>query len=195
MANRAVFLDRDGTINEEVGYVNHIDRLFLLPRAAEAIRLLNLNGFKAVVVTNQSGVARGYFPESLVRQVNEKIQDLLRNEGAHLDAIYYCPHHPEAGQPPYRQKCHCRKPDTGMIEEAVKVFDIDCSMSFVVGDRGNDIEFAQQIGAKGILVLTGYGKGEWEYLGAGWKVKPHYLAQDLHDAVRWILGQEFTHRE
>jgi D-glycero-D-manno-heptose 1,7-bisphosphate phosphatase len=119
----------------------------------------------------------------------------LRREGAYLDAIYYCPHHPEAGQPPYRQKCHCRKPDTGMIEEAVKVFDIDCSRSYVVGDRGKDIEFARQIGAKGVLVLTGYGKGEWEYSGPRWKVRPHYLAQDLDDAVRWILGQESIHRD
>jgi D-glycero-D-manno-heptose 1,7-bisphosphate phosphatase len=189
MANQAVFLDRDGTINEEVGYVNHIDRVFLLPRSAEAIRLLNQNGLKAVVVTNQSGVARGYFPESLVRQVHERIQDLLKREGAHLDGIYYCPHHPEAGQPPYRQKCRCRKPETGMVEEAVKALDIDCSKSYVVGDRGNDIAFAQQIGAQGILVLTGYGKGEWEYFGARWKVKPHHLAKDLYDAVQWILGQ------
>jgi D-glycero-D-manno-heptose 1,7-bisphosphate phosphatase len=195
MTNRAVFLDRDGTINEEVGYVNHIDRVFLLPRVAEAIRLLNENGLKAVVVTNQSGVARGYFPESLVRQVNERIQDLLEREGAHLDAIYYCPHHPEAGQPPYRQKCRCRKPEMGMVEEAVKVLDIDCSSSYVVGDRGNDIEFAHQIGAKGVLVLTGYGKGEWELFGGRWKVRPHHLAQDLYDAVRWILGQESTCRD
>jgi D-glycero-D-manno-heptose 1,7-bisphosphate phosphatase len=189
MADRAVFLDRDGTLNEEVGYVNHIDRVFLLPRAAEAIRLLNQNGLKAVVVTNQSGVARGYFPESLVRQVHEKIQDLLKREGAHLDGIYYCPHHPEVGVPPYRQKCRCRKPETGMVEEAVKALDIDCSRSYVVGDRGKDIEFAQQIGAQGVLVLTGYGKGEWEYSGARWKVKPDHLARDLYEAVQWILGQ------
>jgi D-glycero-D-manno-heptose 1,7-bisphosphate phosphatase len=189
MADRAVFLDRDGTLNEEVGYVNHIDRVFLLPRAAEAIRLLNQNGLKAVVVTNQSGVARGYFPESLVRQVHEKIQDLLKREGAHLDGIYYCPHHPEVGEPPYRQKCRCRKPETGMVEEAVKALDIDCSRSYVVGDRGKDIEFAQQIGAQGVLVLTGYGKGEWEYSGARWKVKPDHLARDLYEAVQWILGQ------
>jgi D-glycero-D-manno-heptose 1,7-bisphosphate phosphatase len=194
MANRAVFLDRDGTINEEVGYVNHIERFFLLPRVSQAIRLLNQHGWKAVVVTNQSGVARGYFPESLVRQVHQKMQELLGNEGAYLDRIYYCPHHPDIGVPPYRQKCRCRKPATGMIQEAMKELALDLSQSYMVGDRGVDIEFAHQIGAKAILVLTGYGKGEWEYSGGQWKVKPDHVAQDLYEAVQWILLQE-SHRQ
>jgi len=194
MGNRAVFLDRDGTINEEVGYVNHIERFFLLPRVSQAIRLLNQHGWKAVVVTNQSGVARGYFPESLVCQVHEKMQKLLGNEGAHLDRVYYCPHHPDIGVPPYRQKCRCRKPATGMIEEAMKELALDLSQSYMVGDRGVDIEFAHQIGAKAILVLTGYGKGEWEYSGTQWKVKPDHVAQDLFEAVQWILLQE-SHRQ
>jgi D-glycero-D-manno-heptose 1,7-bisphosphate phosphatase len=194
MANRAVFLDRDGTINEEVGYVNHIERFFLLPRVSQAIRLLNQHGWKAVVVTNQSGVARGYFPESLVRQVHQKMQELLRDEGAHLDRIYYCPHHPDIGVPPYRQKCRCRKPATGMIQEAMKELALDLSQSYMVGDRGVDIEFAHQIGAKAILVLTGYGKGEWEYSGGQWKAKPDHVAQDLYEAVQWILLQE-SHRQ
>jgi len=194
MANRVVFLDRDGTINEEVGYVNHIERFFLLPRVGQAIQLLNQYGWKAVVVTNQSGVARGYFPESLIYQVHQKMQELLGNEGAHLDRIYYCPHHPDIGVPPYRQKCRCRKPATGMIEEAMKELTLDLSQSYMVGDRGVDIEFAHQIGAKAILVLTGYGKGEWEYSGAQWKVKPDHVAQDLFEAVQWILLQE-SHRQ
>ncbi len=194
MGNRAVFLDRDGTINEEVGYVNHIERFFLLPRVGQAIRLLNQHGWKAVVVTNQSGVARGYFPESLIHQVHQKMQELLGNEGAHLDRVYYCPHHPDIGVPPYRQKCRCRKPATGMIEEAMKELALDLSQSYMVGDRGVDIEFAHQIGAKAILVLTGYGKGEWEYSGTQWKVKPDYVAQDLFEAVQWILLQE-SHRQ
>jgi D-glycero-D-manno-heptose 1,7-bisphosphate phosphatase len=193
MGNRAVFLDRDGTINEEVGYVNHIERFYLLPRVGQAIRLLNLHGWKAVVVTNQSGVARGYFPESLIRQVHQKMQELLGNEGAHLDRVYYCPHHPDIGIPPYRQKCRCRKPATGMIEEAIKELALDLSQSYMVGDRGVDIEFAHQMGAKSILVLTGYGKGEWEYSGIQWKVKPDHVAQDLFEAVQWILLQE-SHR-
>ena len=194
MGNRAVFLDRDGTINEEVGYVNHIERFFLLPRVSRAIQLLNQHGWKAVVVTNQSGVARGYFPESLIHQVHQKMQELLGNEGAHLDRIYYCPHHPDIGVPPYRQKCRCRKPATGMIEDAMKELTLDLSRSYMVGDRGVDIEFAHQIGAKAILVLTGYGKGEREYSGAQWKAKPDHVAQDLFEAVQWILLQE-SHRQ
>jgi len=142
------------------------------------------------VVTNQSGVARGYFPESLIHQVHQKMKKLLENEEAHLDGIYYCPHHPDIGVPPYRQKCRCRKPATGMIEEAMKELALDLSQSYMVGDRGVDIEFAHHIGAKAILVLTGYGKGEWEYSGAQWKVKPDHVAQDLFEAVQWILQQE-----
>ena len=187
MAHAAVFLDRDGTINEEVGYMNHLDRFALIPQAGQAIRLLNQNGLKTVVITNQSGVARGYFPESLVHRVHDKMQGLLKKEGAHLDGIYYCPHHPEMGKPPYRQKCRCRKPDTGLIEEAVKDLEIDCSKSYVIGDRGLDIEIAQRIGAKGILVLTGYGKGEWEYFRDQWLAEPDHVARDLYEAAQWIL--------
>jgi len=190
MKSRAVFLDRDGTINEEVGYVNHLERFHLLPGVGEAIRLLNQHDWKTVVVSNQSGVARGYFPESLVHQVHQKMKDLLKREGAYLDGIYYCPHHPDVGVPPYQQKCRCRKPATGMIEEAVKELGIDCSQSYVVGDRGVDIEFAGRIEARAILVLTGYGKGEWEYCRGLWKVKPAYVADNLFEAVQWILQQE-----
>jgi D-glycero-D-manno-heptose 1,7-bisphosphate phosphatase len=190
MVNSAVFLDRDGTINEEMGYVNHLERFILLPQVGQAIRLLNQHGLKAVVITNQSGVARGYFPESMVQRVHQKMQDLLRMEGAHLDGIYYCPHHPDVGNPPYRQKCRCRKPATGLVEEAVRDLDIDCSRSYVIGDRGIDIEFARRVGAKGVLVLTGYGKGEWEFLRDQWNVKPDHIAPDLYEAVQWILLQE-----
>jgi len=183
MANRAVFLDRDGTINEEVGYVNHTERFWLLPRVGEAIRLLNQYELKAVVITNQSGAARGYFVESLIHEVHQKMKTLLGKEGAHLDGIYYCPHHPD-------QKCRCRKPEPGLIEEAVKELDIACSQSYMVGDRKGDIEFAHKIGAKGILVLTGYGRGEWEHFGSEWNARPSYVAEDLFEAVQWILAQE-----
>lgn len=190
MGHRAVFLDRDGTINEEVGYVNHLDRFYLLPRVGEAIQLLNQHGFKVVVVTNQSGVARGYFPESLIHQVHQKMIDHLKKQGAFLDGIYYCPHHPDVGEPPYRQKCRCRKPETGLIEKAVEDLAIDCRESYVIGDRGADVEFGRRIGSKSILVLTGYGKGEWEYFRDHWKSKPDFVAEDLFEAVQWILRQE-----
>ena len=190
MGHKAVFLDRDGTINEEMGYVNHLDRFILLPHVGQAIRLLNDHQFKTVVVTNQSGVARGYFPERLVHLTHRKMEELLRQEGASLDGIYYCPHHPDAGNPPYRQKCNCRKPATGLIEKAVTDLDIDCSKSYVVGDRGADVEFAHRIGARGILVLTGFGKGEWEYSRESWRVMPDHVARDLYEAVEWILLQK-----
>ncbi len=190
MRHPAVFLDRDGTINEEMGYINHIDRFRLLPRTAEAIRLLNQRGIKVVVITNQSGVARGYFPESLIEEVHRKMVEELKEQGAHLDGIYYCPHHPEVGEPPYRRRCRCRKPETGLIEKAVEDLEIDCSRSYAIGDRGQDIEFGRRIGARTILVLTGYGKGEWEYLGRGWRTKPDFVAEDLYEAVRWVLRQE-----
>lgn len=190
MAHKAVFLDRDGTINEEVGYVNHIERFHLLPRVGQAIRLLNEHGWKAVVITNQSGVARGYFPESLIHEVHQKMQELLKKEGAHLDGIYYCPHHPDVGSSPYRQKCRCRKPAPGLIEDAVKDLDLDTSESYMIGDRAMDIEFAHPMGAKAILVLTGYGKGEWEFARNQWQSKVDYVAEDLLGAAEWILGQE-----
>ncbi len=183
----AVFLDRDGTVTEEVGYVNHESRLRLLPRSAEAIRLLNECGLLAVIVTNQSGVARGYFDEALVGRVHQRLISLLKEHGAVLDGIYYCPHHPSAGLPPYRQECKCRKPNVGLLERAAAEMTIDLVRSYVVGDRIKDIEFGQRLNLKSVFVLTGYGRGEYEYQHDGWTVEPHHIAEDLLDAVRWIL--------
>jgi D-glycero-D-manno-heptose 1,7-bisphosphate phosphatase len=190
MAHKAVLLDRDGTINEEVGYLDHPDRFKLLPRVGEAIRLLNRNGIKAVVVTNQSGVARGYFPETMVLKVHQKMADLLKDERAYLDGIYYCPHHPDVGEPPYRQRCGCRKPETGLVDLAIKELNIDCSLSYSVGDRMIDVEFGHRVKAKSILVLTGYGREEWDLKRDRWTVTPDHVAQDLFEAVQWILKQE-----
>jgi D-glycero-D-manno-heptose 1,7-bisphosphate phosphatase len=187
---KAVFLDRDGTINEEVGYLDHIEKFKLLPRAGEAIRLLNRNNFKAIVITNQSGVARGYFSESLVLRVHQKMKELLKNEGAYLDGIYYCPHLPNGGESPNSQSCNCRKPKTGLIDVVLKELNIDFPKSYSIGDRGSDIEFGRQIGAKTIIVLTGYGKEELEHIEGKWKSKPDYVAQDLYEAVQWILKEE-----
>jgi D-glycero-D-manno-heptose 1,7-bisphosphate phosphatase len=189
-SNRAVFIDRDGTINEEMGYVNHLDRFTLLPRTAKAIWLINGNGLKAVVVTNQSGVARGMFPESLVGEVHRRMKDLLKADGAHIDGIYYCPHHPDFGPPEYRKRCNCRKPATGMIERACHDLGIDPTQSYMIGDRIVDVEFGHKIGAKGILVLTGYGKGELTYRNSQGGEKPDFVAQDLYDAVQWIITRE-----
>lgn len=190
MERRAIFLDRDGTVSEEVGYVNHLDRLRLLPRTAEAVRRINDSGFLAVLVTNQAGVARGYFKEELVRRVHRHLEELLAQEGAHLDAIYYCPHHPTAGEPPYRRDCACRKPRPGMIEAAEKDLEIDVPRSFMVGDKHSDIVFAHSVGMKGVLVKTGYGLGEIEGWSAEWTEQPDEISDHLLDAVDWILSRD-----
>ena len=179
----AVFLDRDGTINEQMGYINHISRFKLLPRVADAIRMLNENNYLVVVVTNQSGPARGYFPVELVYEVNNYMKELLRKEGANIDAVYFCPHLPEDG-------CNCRKPKTGMIEMACKDLNIDLSLSYVIGDMCDDIELAKNAGIKGIMVKTGYGMGEIEYRLPKRNLKPDYIADDLFSAVKWILEND-----
>jgi D-glycero-D-manno-heptose 1,7-bisphosphate phosphatase len=182
----AVFLDRDGTINEEMGYINHLDRFVLLPSAAAAIRSINESGLKAVVVTNQSGVARGYFPKELIDQVHQKMSDLLEKEGALLDGIYTCTHAPpskgESGG------CGCRKPKIGLMKQAAQELSLDLEKSYVVGDRFKDVEMARNAGAKAILVLTGYGKGEIEFLGPSSKVQADFVAEDLAEAVEWIFS-------
>lgn len=187
----AVFLDRDGTINEEAEYLAHADRLLVLPRVGEAIRLLNQNHILTVLVTNQSGIARGYFTESALSDIHERLTAILKNDGAHLDGIYYCPHHPEVGLPEYRVDCNCRKPRTGMIESAAREFKIDAERSYVIGDKIIDIELAHNSGAKGIMVMTGYGREELKSCSER-KIWPDHIADDLYDAVKWILNQEET---
>ncbi len=188
MNDVAVFLDRDGTLNEERGYLNHPDNLYLIDGAAEAVALLNRYGLRAIVATNQSGVARGYFPEALLSRLHEKLQGLLEERGAKLDAVYYCPHHPEVGEPPYRQTCECRKPAVGMIRRAEREFSVDASRSYVVGDKLSDIEFGKGAGCKSVLVLTGYGKGEWEFNRRQLNCAPDHVAADILDASKWIVG-------
>jgi len=185
--NIGVFIDRDGTISEEVGYVNHISRYQVYPWTAEAIRNFNEAGLKAIVVTNQAGVARGYFTEELVKQVHEKLVTEMTRAGARFDAIYYCPHHPSVGEPPYRQTCNCRKPKIGMLERAAAEFGIDVAQSFVIGDRYGDIELAQNAGARSIFVLSGYGLGEYEYQRQNWKWQPDWVAKDLLEASQVVL--------
>ncbi|MEW5802159.1 MAG: HAD family hydrolase [bacterium] len=187
---RAIFMDRDGTISEEVGYVNHLSRFRLLPRTAEAVKLINQSGFKAIVVTNQSGVARGYFPEGLVREIHTKMQMLLSQQGAHVDRIYYCPHHPDVGTANYRMNCDCRKPKIGMLKKAVRDLKVDLSQSYIIGDKHTEVVTGHRAGIKSVLVLTGYGIGELELYGDQWEQKPDFVAEDLLSAVKWILHQE-----
>jgi len=186
---RALFLDRDGTVAEEVGYINHLSRFRLYPWSAEAIRLINAAGLAAVVVTNQAGVARGYFPEELIRQVNEKMTAELAAAGARLDGVYYCPHHPEVGEPPYRQRCRCRKPLPGMLENAARDLNLILEGSVVIGDRYLEVEMAHRLGLRAALVLTGYGRGELEFSRARWPRQPEWIGENLLDAVKKLLPE------
>jgi len=178
----AVFLDRDGTIAEEVGYLNHVSRFHMFPFSGQAIRQLNHAKLPVIVITNQSGVARGYFPESLVGDVHELMTTQLAEEGAHIDALYYCPHRGD-------DACDCRKPNPGMLERAAREHGLDLRRSFVVGDRYGDIELAHGVGARGIMVRTGYGEGEIQWHSSNWPAPPDFIADDLAAAAEWIVKQ------
>ncbi|MBE9572576.1 MAG: HAD family hydrolase [Proteobacteria bacterium] len=189
MKRPAVFIDRDGTINEQMGYINHISRFVLLPGTAEGIRLLNRHQYLAIVVSNQSGVARGYFPMELIDRVHAHMKDLLAKEGANIDGIFFCPHYPRGIVPEYSVECDCRKPRTGLVQKACEEFDIDMKNSYVIGDRCSDIELAERSNLQGIMVRTGYGLGDIEYVLPHKPFKPLYIARDLLHAVRWIIEQ------
>src|SRR5688572_11555150 len=188
--NRAVFIDRDGTLSEEVGYINHPERFRLFPYAGEAIRHLNENGWLAIVTTNQGGVARGYFSEQMIETVHKGMTEQLARDGAHLDAIYYCAHHPSVGEPPYRFDCDCRKPKTGLIDRASADFEIDLDRSWMVGDRYGDVELARNAKLHSALVLSGYGRGEWEYQRESWSMEPEVVAENLLEAVKIIIERD-----
>jgi D-glycero-D-manno-heptose 1,7-bisphosphate phosphatase len=194
MSRRAIFMDRDGTICEEVGYVNHLSRSRLLPGSVEAIRLANQAGFLVVVATNQSGVARGLFDEALVQAVNRQMVARAQEAGARIDAVYVCPHHPREGAPPFRMDCDCRKPRPGMLLQAAREHHIDLSASWMIGDSLVDLEAAAAAGARAVHVLTGYGRGLVEHHAARFRVAPAHTAEDLLAAVRFIVGPSGTLR-
>ncbi|MFH1335166.1 MAG: HAD family hydrolase [Candidatus Zixiibacteriota bacterium] len=185
----AVFMDRDGTICEEVGYLDSVERFHLIPRSAAAVKLLNDQGLKAVVVTNQSGVARGYFPEKCLEEIHAELSRQLQQEGAYLDGIYYCPHHPQEGEAAYRRVCNCRKPSSGLLLKAAEDMNLDLTLSYTVGDRMIDLECGYRVGAKGVLVLTGYGREEMESQKGTMAMQPSFIASDLYEAIRWIVRQ------
>ncbi|HKO97300.1 MAG TPA: HAD family hydrolase [Pyrinomonadaceae bacterium] len=187
--NKAVFIDRDGTISEEVGYINHASRFRLFPYSASAIKLLNDSDWLAIITTNQAGVARGYFTEDMIKTVHQRLTEGIESEGAKLDAIYYCAHHPSLGEPPYRLDCDCRKPKPGLISRAANDLNIDLSKSWMVGDRYSDIELARNAGVKSAFVLSGYGRGEWEHQQQSWDHHPDIVAEHLLDAVKQIVDQ------
>ncbi len=183
MKRRAVFIDRDGTLSEEVGYINHPSRFLLFPYAAGAVKLLNDHEWLAVIITNQAGVARGYFDEAMIQTVHDNLKRDLQFAGARIDGIYYCAHHPSVGEPPYRQDCDCRKPKPGLIKRAATDLNIDVQQSWMIGDRYSDIELARNAGVRAALVLSGYGRGEWENQRSSWQHQPDLIAENLFEAI------------
>jgi D-glycero-D-manno-heptose 1,7-bisphosphate phosphatase len=190
---RAIFIDRDGTLNEDIGYVSTPDELILYPWAAEAVSLVNKSGFKAVVITNQSGIARGMYSEETLRAIHERMIEELAREGARIDAVYYCPHHPEVGDAHYRIECDCRKPGTGMLDAAAGEHNIDLKRSFVIGDKSSDIMLAENAWARSALVLTGYGRETLAH-PERWPCHPSFVAENLLQAVKQILDSELPPR-
>lgn len=177
MLRRAVFLDRDGTIAEDVNYCRRPEDFRVFPRAAEAVAVLNKAGLAVVVVTNQSGVARGYFSEETLAQIHQEMKRELARCGAWVDAIYYCPHHPDDG-------CGCRKPGTDLFQRAAEEVGLALAGSYVVGDREMDVLAGQALGCQTVLVETG--PAPWTPDGAS----PDHRAPSLYEAAQWILSRE-----
>ncbi len=185
-----LFFDRDGTLNTELDFVSRPEELHLIPNAARAIREANEFGVRVFIITNQSGIARGLFTETDLVAIHKRLISMLDHEGARVDAIYYCPHHPEYGQTPYKKACNCRKPKPGMLRKAAKEFGIKLSESFVIGDRCIDMQAGKAASCKTAMVLTGYGEVE-----RGDCADPHvvdFVASDAYDAwlqVKEVLSQ------
>ncbi|MEE9275783.1 MAG: HAD family hydrolase [bacterium] len=186
---RAVFFDRDGTLNRDVGYVTHVDDFELLPRAAAAVRRVNEAGMLAILATNQAGVARGYFPEWMIERTHEKLQRELAAKGARLDAIYYCPYFPESKDPAYAVDSQLRKPYPGMLLKAAEEHGVDLARSYMVGDKYSDLECGWAAGCRAVFILTGYGRGDMNLWGDDWPRPPDILAEDAHHAVDKILDE------
>lgn len=182
----AVFLDRDGTLIEEAGYLDRLDGLTLFPSTVDALRLLARGGFRLVVVTNQSGIALGLFDEAFVAATHAALQARLQAAGASIDGYYYCPHHPAGHVPEHTRACECRKPEPALVHQAASDLPIDLSRSFMVGDRWTDVQLAARAGmAGGILVRTGYGRSAEARPPEG--TFPAMVAEDLMEAAAWLL--------
>ena len=185
----ALFLDRDGSLIEEVGYLSHLKQMRLLPGAAEAVRTANEAGMPVVVVSNQSGVARGLIDEDFVERSGAHLRELLESAGARLDAIYTCPHHP-AGNAPYNIVCPCRKPAPGMIERACRDLALSPDGAFMIGDKVSDVETGKGLGIVPLLVRTGFGRGSERELPADFARRGGRVFDDLAEAVDWAVGTQ-----
>jgi D-glycero-D-manno-heptose 1,7-bisphosphate phosphatase len=183
----AVFLDRDGTMIHDVGYLRRLDDIRWFPPTIDAIRLLNRAGFLVCVVTNQSGIGRGLIAPEFVPAAHRTMGAALEAGGARVDGWFYCPHHPHAEVTQYRAVCECRKPAPGLIHQACAQFPIDLARSFVIGDKPIDVGLGVAVGARGILVRTGYGEEAVEAHG-GTVPGAAFVAADLMEATSWLLG-------
>jgi len=188
MKNRAVFLDRDGTINVDVGYPSRVEQIEIYSSSFEAVRRIKAAGFLAVIVTNQSGVGRGFLTEADLANIHGYVRSEFAARGIRLDGIYYCPHYDLSSEPEYRKNCSCRKPEPGLALRAAADLDIDLRRSYMVGDKVEDVLFGIAIGATPVLVRTGYGAASEKSL-AGMDIRIGAVADDLLEAVTWILGQ------
>jgi D-glycero-D-manno-heptose 1,7-bisphosphate phosphatase len=189
MKKRAVFLDRDGTINRDVGYPNSYDMVEIFPYSFSAVRKINEAGFLAIIVTNQSGIGRGFIEEKNLRDIHRKLQIDLAKQRAIIDGIYYCPHYEQSEIPEYREDCACRKPNPGMAHQAARDFHIDTAKSYMIGDKVEDILFGMNIQATSVLLLTGFGRKSIPKLKMR-GIEPAHVAETLEDAVNWILERE-----
>jgi len=181
---RAVFLDRDGTLNEDTGYPADFRQVHIYPAAFEAVRLLKRAGFAAVVVTHQAGLGRGYFGAAELDELHRRFAEEFRRRGAGLDGIYSCPHAGEAAEP----ECACAKPLPGLGSQAARELGLDLGASFMVGDKPVDVRFGLAIGAVPVLVLTGYGRAAAAALEAS-GVRPAHTAAGILEAASWILAK------
>ncbi|UCF35333.1 MAG: HAD family hydrolase [Acidobacteriota bacterium] len=183
-----ILLDRDGTLVEEVNYLQRIEDIQFIPGAEGAVRRANRFGIPVIVISNQSGVARGMLSEEAVQSINRFIQDSLTRNDARIEAFYYCPHHPEIGDDTYRKDCSCRKPKPGMLLQAAEDFSLDLSQCVMIGDSYRDLEAGHSVGCAGVLVLTGHGRRQYDETRLQGQTKPSdFVATDIGEAIDWAI--------
>jgi D,D-heptose 1,7-bisphosphate phosphatase len=180
MKNKAVFIDRDGTINIDVHYLDDPNKFEMYPGVGEGLRKLKNNGFKIIVITNQSGIGRGYFTEKQLSNIHKRMKKEFQMFTVTLDGIYYCPHHPD-------DNCNCRKPNTGLFEQAIHEHNIDVKKSYILGDKILDVGAGKKIGVRTVLIPEPHIKEEFLSKKNEWEYDPDYIADDFMDAVQWIL--------
>lgn len=179
MRREGVFLDRDDTIIKDMVYLDDPDKIHILPKVCDAVTTLNQRNIPVIVITNQSGIARGILDEERLAQIHLRMLSLLARHNARIDAIYYCPHHPEGTVPQYSHACSCRKPEPGLLIQAARDFSLDLESCYMIGDKPIDVETIHRVGGKGVLLAGDQYQDDMQ--------QPEYIAHDILDAVHWIL--------